>query len=380
MWISPRPSAPANNAERQAVALEAARRSLVLLKNDRSLLPLDRAKLKTIAVVGPNAKGVHLGGYSRILAAVSTCSRASPLRRAAGVRIAYSEGTRITEEPPNWDRDKVVIGDPAKNRQRIQEAVKVARQADAIVVVVGTNESTSREAWADKHLGDAADLVAHGQAGRPGRRDGANGKAGRRRPDQRPAAGDSAGRRTSAGDPRRPGIRGRKVAPRSATCCSERSIPAASCRSRSHDTRSASGLLQSPADIVPLVRGSDARAAVGVRPRPELHHVHSWCASRLPLVNRDPAVARRSPWMSRTPARRAGDEVVQLYIHDVVSSVTRPVKELAGFERVTLGAGREEDRHVHDRPGRAVAHRSNACSGWWNRAASRSWSAPARRS
>jgi beta-glucosidase len=36
---------------------------------------------------------------------------------------------------------------------------------------------------------------------------------------------------------------------------------------------------------------------------------------------------------------RAGDEVVQLYIRDVVSSVTRPVKELAGFERVTLKPG-----------------------------------------
>jgi beta-glucosidase len=36
---------------------------------------------------------------------------------------------------------------------------------------------------------------------------------------------------------------------------------------------------------------------------------------------------------------RAGDEVVQLYVRDVVSSVTRPVKELAGFERVTLKPG-----------------------------------------
>ena len=36
---------------------------------------------------------------------------------------------------------------------------------------------------------------------------------------------------------------------------------------------------------------------------------------------------------------RAGDEVVQLYIHDVVSSVTRPAKELRGFERVTLKPG-----------------------------------------
>ena len=37
--------------------------------------------------------------------------------------------------------------------------------------------------------------------------------------------------------------------------------------------------------------------------------------------------------------KRAADEVVQLYIHDVVSSVTRPVQELKGFRRIHLGAG-----------------------------------------
>jgi beta-glucosidase len=41
----------------------------------------------------------------------------------------------------------------------------------------------------------------------------------------------------------------------------------------------------------------------------------------------------------RNTGSRAGDEVVQLYIHDQVSSVTRPIKELKGFERVTLAPG-----------------------------------------
>ncbi|MCM3901701.1 MAG: glycoside hydrolase family 3 C-terminal domain-containing protein, partial [Pyrinomonadaceae bacterium] len=42
--------------------------------------------------------------------------------------------------------------------------------------------------------------------------------------------------------------------------------------------------------------------------------------------------------------KRAGDEVVQLYIRDVAASITRPVKELKGFERITLGPG--EKKHV----------------------------------
>ena len=75
-----------------------------------------------------------------------------------GVRIVHAEGVRITEHDANWGADTVVLGDPAKNRARIQEAVAVARQADAIVLAIGTNESVSREAWADNHLGDVADL------------------------------------------------------------------------------------------------------------------------------------------------------------------------------------------------------------------------------
>jgi beta-glucosidase len=53
-----------NSREHQELAAEAARRSIVLLKNDRGLLPLDKQALKSIAVIGPNAAGTHLGGYS----------------------------------------------------------------------------------------------------------------------------------------------------------------------------------------------------------------------------------------------------------------------------------------------------------------------------
>ena len=54
-----------NSEEHRKLAVEAARKVIVLLKNDKNLLPLDLAKLKTIAVIGPNAADVHLGGYSR---------------------------------------------------------------------------------------------------------------------------------------------------------------------------------------------------------------------------------------------------------------------------------------------------------------------------
>ena len=51
------------------------------------------------------------------------------------------------------------------------------------------------------------------------------------------------------------------------------------------------------------------------------------------------AAASRPRWTSRTPAAATADEVVQLYIHDPVASISQPVRRLHGFERVTLAAG-----------------------------------------
>jgi beta-glucosidase len=53
---------------------------------------------------------------------------------------------------------KSYLGDPALNAKRIQDAVKVASQADVIILALGGNEQTSREAWAATHPGDRDNL------------------------------------------------------------------------------------------------------------------------------------------------------------------------------------------------------------------------------
>src|SRR5262249_15383584 len=53
-----------NNQQHRELAAEAARRSIVLLKNDAGILPLDRSRLKSVAIIGPNPDRAHLGGYS----------------------------------------------------------------------------------------------------------------------------------------------------------------------------------------------------------------------------------------------------------------------------------------------------------------------------
>jgi beta-glucosidase len=55
--------------------------------------------------------------------------------------------------------------------------------------------------------------------------------------------------------------------------------------------------------------------------------------------SRGPARAAPLERAAALPGKRASDEVVQLYIHDVVSSVTRPVQELKGFRRIHLKPG-----------------------------------------
>ena len=327
-----------NTPEHQALALEAARKSIVLLKNQGALLPLDRGRVKTLAVIGPNAKGVHLGGYSRDPGRGVDVLSGITARAGTGVRVVYAEGVRITEHEADWGGDKVVLGDAALNRARIQDAVKVAKEADAIVLALGTNESVSREAWADNHLGDVADLTLMS------------------------SQEDLVQAMLQTGKPVIALlINGRPLA-----------VPLLAERV--------------PAIVEAWYAGQEGGTAIGevlfgdVNPGGKLPVTFPRHTGQLPVYyNRRPTSFRNHLDLTREPlwafgyglsyttfqlddlrvaspaigpggttdvsvrvrnsGARAGDEVVQLYLRDQVSSVTRPVKELRGFTRVTLQPG-----------------------------------------
>ena len=327
-----------NTPEHQALALEAARKSIVLLKNQGAVLPLDRARVKTLAVVGPNAKGVHLGGYSRDPGRGVDVLSGITARAGAGIKVVYAEGVRITEHEADWGGDTVVLGNPAQNRTRIQDAVKVAKEADAIVLALGTNESVSREAWADNHLGDVADLTLMSNQ------------------EELVQAMLQTGKPVIALL-----INGRPLA-----------VPLLAERV--------------PAIVEAWYAGQEGGTAIGevlfgdVNPGGKLPVTFPRHSGQLPVYyNRRPTSFRNHLDLTREPlwafgyglsyttfqlddlrvaspaigpggttevsvrvrnsGARAGDEVVQLYIRDQVSSVTRPVKELRGFTRVTLQPG-----------------------------------------
>ena len=146
--------------EHQALALKAAREAMVLLKNSPRVLPFDEAKIKTLAVIGPNAADIHLGGYSAV--PMQGVSVLDGLKEAAGGRFAvrYAEGCRLTlNKECDWRvNENPVLSDPVEDRKLIAEAVAVAAKSDAVVLVLGNNELLDREAWSEVHLGDADSL------------------------------------------------------------------------------------------------------------------------------------------------------------------------------------------------------------------------------
>ena len=150
-----------NSPEHRQLALETARKSLVLLKNEKNLLPLDVARLKTIAVIGPNAGDVHLGGYSRD--SVFGISVLDGIRAKVGdkAKVLYEKGCKITTAPEGfrgWWADGVELVDPRTQADSIKAAADAARKSDVAIVVVGENESTNREAYAESHRGDRDSL------------------------------------------------------------------------------------------------------------------------------------------------------------------------------------------------------------------------------
>jgi beta-glucosidase len=150
-----------NSEEHRKLAVEAADKVLVLLKNDKNLLPLDLSKLRNIAVIGPNAADVHLGGYSRDPGQGVSILDGIKARVGDKAHVLYAPGCKITTAPEGyrgWWANNVELVDPKTQTASIQEAVAAAKKSDVAILVVGENESTNREAWAEEHRGDRDSL------------------------------------------------------------------------------------------------------------------------------------------------------------------------------------------------------------------------------
>jgi beta-glucosidase len=325
-----------DNAEARALAEEAARKSVVLLKNDGTL-PLRIASLKTLAVIGPNAAVARLGGYSNVPTRAISLLDGIKAKVGDRVRVVHAEGVRLSDKG-DWYADEVVLADPAQNRRRIEEAVAVAKGADAIVLAIGGSSAESREGWADNHLGDRASLDLIGEQNELARAMFALGK---------PVVAVL--------------INGR---PQSAIAVVARAnaLLEAWYPGQEGGTALAQILFgeTNPGGKLPVtIARSTGQLPLAYNVKPSSHRGYLFdtkdplfpfgfglsyttfeiSAPTLSLAKIGKGGSVTVTVNVRNTGKVAGDEVVQLYVRDVVSSVTRPVKELRGFRRVTLEPG-----------------------------------------
>jgi beta-glucosidase len=330
-----------NSPEHRQLALTAAQRAIVLLKNDDRLLPLDPSRLKTVAVIGPNATGVHLGGYSR-----EPLHGVSPLegikaRLGAGVKVLHAEGCQITTGAQGWlgwYEDNSQAADPRAQESRLKAAVAAAQKADVAVVFVGETEATNREAWSESHRGDRDSLDLLGAQEELIRRVVETGTptvvfllSGR------PLSISYAAQHVSAI------LQGFWLGQEGGTAIAQvlfgdvspggklpitfpRSVGQLPAYYNHKPSRNRSYIFTSREPLFPFGHGLSYTTFTldNVRVEPAEIRPGGTATVRVDVTNTGP---------------REGDEVAQLYVHQRVASVTRPVKELRGFKRVRLKPG-----------------------------------------
>lgn len=138
----------ASTKEHQAHAYKVAQKAMVLLKNDANLLPLDMSKIKSLAVIGPNAhekqpaRGTYtlLGGYSGLPPFYTSVLEGIQQKVGDKVKINYAKGCNLL----------------SKSTKDIPKAVAAAKKSDAVVLVIGGSKRTCGEG------GDRSDLDLYG--------------------------------------------------------------------------------------------------------------------------------------------------------------------------------------------------------------------------
>lgn len=321
----------------RGLALQAARETITLLKNDNGLAPLDAAKIGSIAVIGPNADRELLGGYSGRPKYYTSVLEGIRAKVGDRVEVRYSEGCKITVGG-SWNQDMVTPSDPATDIKLIQQAVEVAKGADVVILAIGGNEQTSREGWSKLHLGDRAQLQMVG------------------RQDALANAIITTGK---------PVIvllfNGR---PLSINYLTQRAPVIFECWYLGQETgRAVADVLFgdfNPAGKLPIsIPRSAGHLPVFYNHKPSARRGYlfddvsplypfGYGLSYTTFVPKNLRLSRKKIRLGDSTrvmvdvtntGGREGQEVLQVYIRDLVSSVTRPVKELKGFAKISLRPG-----------------------------------------
>ena len=127
----------------KALALQASRESIILLKNKENILPLDKSKLKNILVCGPTAKSTSssISRYGALKTDVVSGYRGIvEYLKDSNINITFTEGIPLKDA--NWPDSEVFDVDLVEEeKNKIAEAVEKAAANDAVVVFVGEDET-----------------------------------------------------------------------------------------------------------------------------------------------------------------------------------------------------------------------------------------------
>jgi beta-glucosidase len=118
-------------------------------------------------VIGPNATVCRLGGYSGVPLNTVSILDGVKARVAGKADVTYAQGCVLVKNEPadawnRWKIDRVELATDEENRPLIEEARKTAADADVTILVIGETESLCRESWGRGHLGDSTTLELPG--------------------------------------------------------------------------------------------------------------------------------------------------------------------------------------------------------------------------
>ena len=324
-----------NSPEHRALARESAEKGIILLKNDHRTLPFDRAAIKHLAVIGPNADEVHYGSYSSKTPGVPILDGLREFGKDA-FEVHYAEGFKIYENDPSIPADQKTR---AAEDRRIAEAVAAAAKSDAVLLVMGENEKTCREAFSKGHWGDRSDLTLLG------------------RQDDLARAILALGKPTAVLL-----INGRPLA------VNELAVTAPAIlegwylgQEQGHAVANVLfGKVNPSGKLTVTIPRSVGHLPVYYNRKPLVHeheyitepfsplypfgHGLSYTSFTYADLTVSPVAANPGETIQASVkvtniGPRAGDEIVQLYLRDRIGSVTRPIMELKDFQRVPLAPG-----------------------------------------
>lgn len=313
--------------EHRKLSLLVAQKSMVLLKNKNNVLPLNRNSLKTIAVIGPHADIFTAGGYSGKAVNPVTPLQGIKNRAAKGTEILYAAGGEISAQR------RANAGTPPFNKEEeLKKAVEIAKKADVVILYVGTTLAIEAEGRDRKTLslpGNQEELVEAVMAVNP----------------------KTIVVEMNAGPLATPWIKENVPAMIEAWWGGEEGGNAIADvifgninpGGKLPLTVYASDLQVPSQDEYDISKGFTYMYIKGEPLFPFGHGLSytNFKYSNMKIsskkINADGKVTVSVD--VKNIGNREGDEVVQLYIHDVECSVIRPTKELRGFQRISLKAG-----------------------------------------